>query len=33
MQVQINTDDNVEGREELASRVEAEITTALSRLQ
>lgn len=31
MQIQVNTDDNVEGREELASRVETEITTVLSR--
>jgi len=31
MQVQVNTDDNVEGREELASRIVSEISTALSR--
>jgi ribosome-associated translation inhibitor RaiA len=31
MQIQINTDDNVEGREELARRVESEVSTALSR--
>jgi ribosome-associated translation inhibitor RaiA len=31
MQIQVNTDDNVEGREELARRVEAEVISALSR--
>jgi ribosome-associated translation inhibitor RaiA len=30
MQIQVNTDDNVEGREELARRVEAEVSHALS---
>ena len=31
MQVQLNTDDNVEGREELIDKVEAEVAAALSR--
>lgn len=31
MHVQVNTDDNVEGREELARQVETEVTAALSR--
>ena len=31
MQVQVNTDDNVEGREELIDKVEAEVAAALSR--
>ena len=31
MQVQVNTDDNVEGREELIRRVEAEVRSTLSR--
>lgn len=31
MQIQVNTDDNVEGRDELAQRVEAEIRDALDR--
>lgn len=31
MQVQVNTDNNVEGREELARRVEAQIRTTLDR--
>jgi len=30
MQIQVNTDDNVEGREELARRVEAEVSHTLS---
>lgn len=31
MQIQVNTDDNIEGRDELARRVEAEINATLSR--
>jgi hypothetical protein len=31
MQIQINTDDNIAGREELAHRVEAVVNSALSR--
>lgn len=31
MQIQVNTDDNVEGREALAARVEAEIAHTLDR--
>jgi ribosome-associated translation inhibitor RaiA len=31
MQIQVNTDDNVEGRDELARRVEAEINNTLGR--
>jgi len=31
MQIQVNTDDNVEQREELTRRVEAEVISALSR--
>ncbi len=31
MQIQVNTDDNVQGREELARRVEAEVTNTLGR--
>lgn len=31
MQVQVNTDDNVEGREELARRVETEVSHTLGR--
>lgn len=31
MQIQVNTDNNVEGREELSRRVEAEVAAALSR--
>lgn len=31
MQIQVNTDDNIEGREALARRVEAEIEAALGR--
>ena len=30
MQIQVNTDDNVEGREALARRVEAEVSQTLS---
>jgi ribosome-associated translation inhibitor RaiA len=31
MQIQVNTDDNVEGRDELAGQVEAEVKATLSR--
>lgn len=31
MQIQVNTDDNIKGRDELASRIEAEVTAKLSR--
>ena len=31
MQIQVNTDNNIEGRDELARRVEAGIEAALSR--
>ncbi len=31
MQIQVNTDHNIEGREELAARVEAVVEAALSR--
>lgn len=31
MQIQINTDDNIAGREALAARIEAEIATVLGR--
>ena len=31
MQIQVNTDDNVEGRDALARRVEAEVEAALGR--
>lgn len=33
MKVQINTDDNVQGHEALAERVEAEVESALSRFR
>jgi hypothetical protein len=31
MQIQVNTDDNVEGRDELAGQIEAEVNATLSR--
>lgn len=31
MQIQVNTDDNIEGRDELARQIEAEISATLSR--
>jgi hypothetical protein len=33
MQIQLNTDDNVQGREELAVRVRADVENALSRFR
>ncbi len=33
MNVQVNTDDNVEGREELAQRVEADVRSSLDRFR
>ncbi|MBT3071217.1 HPF/RaiA family ribosome-associated protein [Rhodomicrobium sp. Az07] len=31
MHIQVNTDDNIEGRDELAVKIEAEVTATLSR--
>lgn len=33
MQIQLNTDDNIQGREELAVRVQADVESALSRFR